>query len=134
MQSNDPHHERRWKILGVIALAQLMVVLDVTIINIALPSAQADLGFSDDSRQWVITAYALSFGSLLLLGGKISDLIGRKWTFIAGLVGLCGCVRPWRRRTIVRSPCCRTGAPRRVRCPPRAGRAVDRHDDVHRSG
>ena len=90
MQSNDPHHERRWKILGVIALAQLMVVLDVTIINIALPSAQADLGFSDDSRQWVITAYALSFGSLLLLGGKISDLIGRKWTFIAGLVGFAG--------------------------------------------
>jgi EmrB/QacA subfamily drug resistance transporter len=90
MQSTGPHHERRWKILGVIALAQLMVVLDVTIINIALPSAQADLGFSDDSRQWVITAYALSFGSLLLLGGKISDLIGRKWTFIAGLVGFAG--------------------------------------------
>jgi EmrB/QacA subfamily drug resistance transporter len=90
MQSTDPHHERRWKILGVIALAQLMVVLDVTIINIALPSAQADLGFDDDSRQWVITAYALAFGSLLLLGGKISDLIGRKWTFIAGLVGFAG--------------------------------------------
>ena len=90
MQSTDPHHERRWKILGVIALAQLMVVLDVTIINIALPSAQEDLGFDDDSRQWVITAYALSFGSLLLLGGKISDLIGRKWTFIAGLAGFAG--------------------------------------------
>ena len=90
MQSNDPHHARRWKILGVIALAQLMVVLDVTIINIALPSAQADLGFDDESRQWVITAYALAFGSLLLLGGKISDLIGRKWTFIAGLVGFAG--------------------------------------------
>jgi EmrB/QacA subfamily drug resistance transporter len=90
MPSTDPHHERRWKILGVIALAQLMVVLDVTIINIALPSAQADLGFDDESRQWVITAYALSFGSLLLLGGKISDLIGRKWTFIAGLVGFAG--------------------------------------------
>jgi EmrB/QacA subfamily drug resistance transporter len=86
----DPHHARRWLILGVIALAQLMVVLDVTIINIALPSSQADLGFSDDSRQWVITAYALAFGSLLLLGGKISDLIGRKWTFIAGLGGFAG--------------------------------------------
>ncbi len=90
MQSTDPHHEHRWKILGVIALAQLMVVLDVTIINIALPSAQADLGFDDESRQWVITAYALAFGSLLLLGGKISDLIGRKWTFIAGLAGFAG--------------------------------------------
>jgi EmrB/QacA subfamily drug resistance transporter len=74
----------------VIALAQLMVVLDVTIINIALPSAQADLGFSDDSRQWVITAYAVAFGSLLLVGGKVSDLIGRKWTFIGGLLGFAG--------------------------------------------
>jgi EmrB/QacA subfamily drug resistance transporter len=62
----------------------------VTIVNIALPSAQADLGFDPDSRQWVITAYALAFGSLLLLGGKISDLIGRKWTFIAGLGGFAG--------------------------------------------
>ncbi len=86
----DPHHKRRWQILAVIAVAQLMVVLDVTIVNIALPSAQADLGFGDDSRQWVITAYALAFGSLLLLGGKISDLIGRKWTFIAGLAGFAG--------------------------------------------
>jgi EmrB/QacA subfamily drug resistance transporter len=86
----DRHHERRWRILGLVALAQLMVVLDVTIVNIALPSAQADLGFDPDSRQWVITAYALAFGSLLLLGGKISDLIGRKWTFIAGLGGFAG--------------------------------------------
>jgi len=88
--TTDPHHSRRWLILAVIGLAQLMVVLDVTIINIALPSAQADLGFDDESRQWVITAYALAFGSLLLLGGKISDLIGRKWTFIAGLLGFAG--------------------------------------------
>jgi EmrB/QacA subfamily drug resistance transporter len=88
--ASDPHHDRRWKILAVIALAQLMVVLDVTIVNIALPSAQADLGFDDESRQWVITAYALAFGSLLLLGGKISDLIGRKWTFIVGLGGFAG--------------------------------------------
>jgi EmrB/QacA subfamily drug resistance transporter len=77
----------RWLILAVIGIAQLMVVLDVTIVNIALPSAQQDLGFSDDDRQWVITAYALAFGSLLLLGGRIADLFGRKWTFIAGLLG-----------------------------------------------
>ena len=64
-----------------------MVVLDATIVNIALPSAQADLGFSDASRQWVITSYALAFGGLLLLGGRLSDLFGRKWTFIAGLIG-----------------------------------------------
>ena len=86
----DPHHDRRWLILGVIGIAQLLVVLDVTIVNIALPSAQQDLGFSDDGRQWVITAYALAFGSLLLLGGRIADLFGRKWTFIAGLLGFAG--------------------------------------------
>src|ERR1044071_1838426 len=86
----DPDHARRWRILAVIAVAQLMVVLDVTIVNIALPSAQADLGFSDDQRQWVITAYALAFGSLLLLGGRIGDLFGRKWVFIAGLIGFAG--------------------------------------------
>ena len=89
-RSADPHHARRWLILCVIGIAQLLVVLDVTIVNIALPSAQRDLGFSDDSRQWVITAYALAFGSLLLLGGRIADLFGRKWTFIAGLLGFAG--------------------------------------------
>jgi EmrB/QacA subfamily drug resistance transporter len=83
----DPHFEKRWLILGVIGIAQLMVVLDATIVNIALPSAQADLGFSDSSRQWVITSYALAFGSLLLLGGKLSDLFGRKNSFIVGLLG-----------------------------------------------
>src|SRR3954453_2000084 len=86
----NPHHERRWLILAVIGIAQLMVVLDVTIVNIALPSAQEDLGFSDDSRQWIITAYALAFGSLLLVGGRIGDVFGRKWTFIAGLLGFAG--------------------------------------------
>ncbi|MDX8153547.1 MFS transporter [Patulibacter brassicae] len=83
----DPHHERRWLILVVVGIAQLMVVLDATITNIALPSAQADLGFSDGSRQWVITAYALAFGSLLLLGGRLGDLLGRKRVFVVGLLG-----------------------------------------------
>lgn len=83
----NPHHTRRWLILAVLSIAQLMVVLDATIVNIALPSAQADLGFSDGSRQWIITAYALAFGSLLLAGGRISDMFGRKWTLIVGLVG-----------------------------------------------
>lgn len=77
----------RWLILGVIALAQLVVVLDATIVNIALPSAQQDLGFSDDARQWLITAYALAFGSLLLLGGRLGDLVGRKPMFLIGLIG-----------------------------------------------
>jgi EmrB/QacA subfamily drug resistance transporter len=78
---------RRWWTLVVVALAQLMVVLDSTVVNIALPSAQVDLGFSNGDRQWVITAYSLAFGSLLLLGGRLSDLIGRKRTFIIGLIG-----------------------------------------------
>ncbi|MYT72730.1 MULTISPECIES: MFS transporter [unclassified Streptomyces] len=78
---------RRWKALAFIALAQLMVVLDATIVNIALPSAQADLGISDGNRQWVITAYALAFGGLLLFGGRIADLWGRKNTFVTGLIG-----------------------------------------------
>ncbi len=84
---NNPHHERRWLVLAILGIAQLMVVLDATIVNIALPSAQKALHFTNDNRQWVVTAYALSFGSLLLLGGRISDLFGRKWTFIAGLAG-----------------------------------------------
>src|SRR5882757_262147 len=77
----------RWAILALLSVAQLMVVLDATIVTIALPSAQKALHFSTESRQWIITAYALAFGSLLLLGGKLSDLFGRKWTLIAGLVG-----------------------------------------------
>ena len=85
--SSNPHHERRWAILAILGIAQLMVVLDATIVNIALPSAQKALHFSNDNRQWIVTAYSLAFGSLLLLGGKISDLFGRKWTFIAGLSG-----------------------------------------------
>ena len=83
----NPHHRPRWRILAVLCVAQLMVVLDATIVNIALPSAQASLGFSNGNRQWIITSYALAFGSLLLLGGRISDTFGRKWTFIGGLCG-----------------------------------------------
>jgi EmrB/QacA subfamily drug resistance transporter len=78
---------RRGWILGVVGLAQLMVVLDATIVNIALPSAQRALGFSNADRQWVVTAYALAFGGLLLLGGRLSDLVGRRRMLIIGLVG-----------------------------------------------
>src|SRR5262249_39063721 len=78
---------RRWWILGVVGLAQLMVVLDATIVNLALPSAQHDLGFSNADRQWVVTAYSLAFGGLLLLGGRLSDLVGRRRMLIIGLVG-----------------------------------------------
>ena len=75
---------RRWWVLGVVGLAQLMVVLDATIVNIALPSAQRALGFSNADRQWVVTAYALAFGGLLLLGGRLSDLVGRRTMLIIG--------------------------------------------------
>src|ERR1700760_4247873 len=78
---------RRWLILAVIGVAQLMLVLDGTIVNIALPSAQQALGFSDADRQWVVTAYALSFGSLLRVGGRLGDMFSRKGVFITGLVG-----------------------------------------------
>jgi len=80
----------RWWVLVVLGTAQLMVTLDATVVNIALPAAQHDLGFSDGSRQWVITGYALAFGSLLLLGGRLGDLFGRRTTFVTGLIGFAG--------------------------------------------
>ncbi|MCX5241923.1 MFS transporter [Streptomyces prunicolor] len=86
----DAPDRRRWWVLIVIAIAQLMVVLDVTIVNIAMPSAQRDLGFSDGNRQWIVTAYALAFGSLLLLGGRLADLFGRKIAFLVGIAGFAG--------------------------------------------
>ena len=85
--ASNSQHSRRWLILAVLAIAQLMVVLDATVVNIVLPSAQKALHFSNTDRQWVVTAYSLAFGSLLLLGGRLSDLLGRRLTFITGLVG-----------------------------------------------
>jgi MFS family permease len=79
--------DRRWLVLVVVAIAQLMVVLDSTVVNIALPSAQRSLGFSNNDRQWVVTAYALAFGSLLLVGGRLGDMFSRKRVFITGLAG-----------------------------------------------
>lgn len=77
----------RWRTLFVIAIAQLMVVLDSSIVNIAIPSAKSELGITDANQQWVVTAYTLAFGSLLLLGGRIADFVGRKKIFIIGLLG-----------------------------------------------
>jgi EmrB/QacA subfamily drug resistance transporter len=81
------NYDRRWWILGVLGIAQLMVILDSTIVNIALPTAQHALHFSNADRQWIVTAYSLAFGSLLLLGGRIGDMVGRKRALIVGLVG-----------------------------------------------
>ena len=81
---------RRWWALTVLAAAQLMIILDASIVNIALPSAQKDLGISNADRQWIVTAYTLAFGALLLLGGRIADYTGRKRTFMIGLLGFAG--------------------------------------------
>ena len=81
------NYDRRWWILAVLGIAQLMVILDGTIVNIALPTAQRALHFSNADRQWIVTAYALAFGSLLLLGGRIGDMVGRKRALVIGLVG-----------------------------------------------
>jgi len=77
----------RWRTLVVLAVSQLMLVLDSSIMNIAIPSAKTDLGISDQDAQWIITAYTLAFGSLLLLGGRIGDYMGRKKIFLVGLIG-----------------------------------------------
>jgi EmrB/QacA subfamily drug resistance transporter len=82
-----PADPKRWLALGVVAIAQLMVVLDATIVNIAMPSAQHDLGITDANRQWIVTAYTLAFGGLMLLGGRIADYVGRKRIFLVGLIG-----------------------------------------------
>ena len=76
---------KRWKALAIIATAQLMMVLDSSIVNIALPKASLDLGIQPTSQQWVVTAYSLAFGSLVLLGGRVSDYLGRKRIFQIGL-------------------------------------------------
>ncbi len=81
------HPANRWLVLAIVALAQLTVVLDGTIVNIALPQAQAELGMSDSDRSWVVTLYALTFGALLLLGGRIADFWGRKRSFLVGMGG-----------------------------------------------
>ena len=80
----------RWRTLFVVAIAQLMIVLDSSIVNIAIPSAKLDLGITDANQQWVITAYTLAFGSLLLIGGRIGDFMGRKKIFLVGLIGFAG--------------------------------------------
>src|SRR2546421_7698265 len=89
MSTTQPETRRpnRWAVLALLGVAQLMVVLDATIVTIAIPSAQKALHFSTENRQWIVTAYALAFGGLLLLGGKLGDLLGRKWALVTGLVG-----------------------------------------------
>src|SRR5512138_432190 len=76
---------RRWAALAVLVAAQFMVVLDVAIVNVALPTIKTDLHFSQESLQWVVTAYSILFGGVLLLGGRMADVLGRRRLFMAGL-------------------------------------------------
>ena len=123
---------RRWFALAVIVTAQFMVVLDVAIVNVALPTIKTDLDFSQESLQWVVTAYSIMFGGVLLLGGRMADLLGRRRLFMAGLSALHRQLAARRPRLVggladrlPRAP----GARRRAALP---GRAVDPHDDVPR--
>ena len=84
-QAGEMQKDRRWSALALIVTAQFMVILDVAIVNVALPSIKVDLGFSQESLQWVISAYAIMFGGALLLGGRLADLLGRRRLFVAGL-------------------------------------------------
>ena len=79
------NNTRRWSALALIVTAQFMVILDVAIVNVALPSIELDLGFTQSSLEWVVTAYAIVFGGFLLLGGRLADLVGRRRTFMAGI-------------------------------------------------
>ncbi len=123
---------KRWLALAVIAVAQLMVVLDASIVTIALPSAQRSLHISTDNRQWVVTAYTLAFGGLLLLGGRIADYVGRKRMFIIGLHRLRRSIGPRRgggqRPHAVRGP----GPPGGVRRPAGPGRPLPDLGHLHR--
>ena len=125
---------RRWWILVVIAVAQLMIVLDATIMNIALPSAQQALHFSVADRQWVVTAYALAFGSLLLLGGKLADVVGRKVMFLTGMIGFAAASAVGGASVELPDADQRPGGAGGVRRGAGARRAVAAGDHVHRPG
>ena len=122
----------RWAALALIVTAQFMVILDVAIVNVALPSIQADLDFSQSNLQWVISAYAILFGGTLLLGGRLADLLGRRRLFMAGLALftasslLCGLA--WSEASLIAF----RGAPGTRRRDARPGRALAADDDLRR--
>ena len=121
---------RRWAALAVIVTAQFMVILDVAVVNVALPSIKTDLNFSDESLQWVVSAYAIFFGGALLLGGRLADLLGRRRLFVGGLRALRGELAALRDR-LVGSIADRLSRPARARrCAARACGAVAAHDHL----
>ena len=122
----------RWLILALVVLAQLMVVLDATIVNIALPTAQQALGFSNGSRQWIVTGYALAFGSLLPLGGRLGDVFGRRRALLVGFARLRRRLGVRRGRAELRVAAGGAGAPGSLRRAARPLRARPADDDLHR--
>ena len=110
-----PVRSNRWAALALVVAAQFMVVLDISIVNVALATIKSDLHFSEASLQWVVSAYAIVFGGFLLLGGRLADLMGRRRVFIAGLAlftvssALCGLA--WSSGSLVAFLRCRSGMP-----------------------
>ena len=121
---------RRWIVLGVIVAAQFMVVLDVAIVNVALPTIKTDLHFSQESLQWVVTAYSILFGGVLLLGGRMADLLGRRRMFMVGLALFTTSLAAGRVRLVVGLADCLSLLARTRRGPAGTGRTLDPDDDV----
>ena len=123
---------RRWLVLAVTVAAQFMVIVDVAVVNVALPAIKHDLHFSQESLQWVITAYSILFGGTLLLGGRLADLLGRRRLFMAGVAVFTARLAAFRARLVGRRadrhPC--AAGPRRRAA--RAGRALDRRHHLPR--
>ena len=127
----DPH---RWQALTVVCVAFFMTVLDVSIVNVALPSIKNSLHVGESSLQWVLIAYTITFGGLLLLGGRAADLLGRRRMFMIGTGAVRRCVTRVRARRIDGCARRRTRGSGNRRCDHLAGDAVDHHDDVRRRG
>ena len=123
---------RRWLVLAVTVAAQFMVIVDIAVVNVALPAIKHDLHFSQESLQWVITAYSILFGGMLLLGGRLADVLGRRRLFMAGVAVFT------RRLAAVRAGLVGNGADRHPggagprRRTARAGRALDRRHHLPR--
>mgnify|MGYP003542879579 CR=1 FL=1 len=125
---------RRWLALYVLCLGDLMIVLDGTIVNVALPSIRDDLGFSQTSLAWVVNAYLLTFGGFLLLGGRLGDLFGHRRMFLSGIGLFTAALARVRRRLVAGIPDRRARSPGPRRRSRLRGRALAADDALHRAG